>query len=237
MTKQNKKILDILKKVSSDNRLELTEIESKTVLKHVSLPIIDTYLADDVELAIKYSQNLGYPVVLKIASSDILHKIDARGVATNIMDEDEVRIKFDEIIRNAKKYDPSARIIGVTVQRHVPRGIEVIVGALRDPIFGPVVMFGMGGTWIELMKDVSFRLAPTNRDSAIDMITEIKGYPLLKKYRGGENVNIDELSDIIVKVSRLIDNYPQISEIDVNPIFARARNSVAVDARIVLTEK
>ena len=237
MTIQNKKILELLKKVSSEKRLELTEIESKSVLKHVSLPIIDTMLAADFKTAIEYSADLGYPVVLKIASPDILHKIDARGVATNIMNSKEVEVKFKEIIKNAKKYNPEAKILGVTVQKHVPRGIEVIVGALHDPIFGPVVMFGMGGTWIELMKDVAFRLAPTTRERALEMISEIKGYPLLRKYRGGEKVNLGELADIIVKVSKLINNYPQIAEIDVNPIFARSQNSVAVDARIVLKSK
>jgi acyl-CoA synthetase (NDP forming) len=237
MSAQNKKILELLEKVRSDNRMELTEIESKMVLKYVSLPIIDTMLAEDEETAVKYSETLGYPVVLKIASPDILHKIDARGVATNILNSKDVAKKFKEIKKNAKKYNPKARILGVTVQQHVPRGIEVIVGALHDPIFGPVVMFGMGGTWIELMKDVAFRLAPTTKDSALDMMSEIKGYPLLKKYRGGEKVNLDELAEIIVKVSKLINNYPQIAEIDVNPIFARARDSVAVDARVVLKIK
>lgn len=217
-----------------DNRFELTEIESKAVLKHISLPIIETKLAEDGNMASEYAKKLGFPVVLKIASPDILHKIDAGGVMTNITSENAVKKKFDEIISGARKYNPEARILGVTVQKHIPRGLEVIVGALSDPIFGPAVMFGMGGTWIELMKDVSFRLAPTTKYKALEMLSEIKGYPLLKRFRGGSGVNFNELADIIVRISKLISNYPEISEIDVNPIFARAKNTVAVDARIVL---
>jgi acyl-CoA synthetase (NDP forming) len=234
MVRQNKKILEIFADVRGDDRFELTEIESKAVLKQISVPIIDTALAKDETSAVKCADSFGYPVVLKIASPDILHKIDAKGVATNLKSAKEVKNNFNEIIKNARKYNSKARILGVTVQEHVPRGIEVIVGALQDQIFGPTVMFGMGGTWIEIMKDVSFRLAPTTKPSALEMITEIKGYPILEKYRGGEMANLNELSDIIVKVSKLIANYNEISEIDVNPIFARAVNSIAVDARVVL---
>lgn len=234
MVRLNKNILDIIAEVRAEKRFELTEIESKTVLKHVSIPIIDTKLASDEETALDYAKFFGYPVVLKIASPDILHKIDAKGVATNIAGASEVRANFKEIIKRARKYDPKARILGVTVQKHIPRGIEVIVGALHDQIFGPTVMFGMGGTWIELMKDVSFRLAPTTKESALEMITEIKGFPILSRYRGGEGVNLELMADIIVKISRLIGSYDEIAEIDVNPIFARADDCIAVDGRIVL---
>jgi acetyl-CoA synthetase (ADP-forming) len=234
MVRKNSRILEVLAEIRSDNRFELTEIESKNILKIISVPIIDTKLAKDPGAAVKYAESFKYPVVLKIASPDILHKFDAQGVATNILNEKEVEKNFNSLIGNAKRYNAKARILGVTVQKHVPRGVEVIVGALRDPIFGPTVMFGMGGIWIELMKDVSFRLAPTTINSALEMIKEIKGYPLLKRYRGGESVNISLLADIIVKISKLISLYEEISEIDVNPIFARADDAIAVDARIGL---
>ncbi|UCH88356.1 MAG: acetate--CoA ligase family protein [Thermoplasmata archaeon] len=234
MVRQNKKILEILDSVRSEKRFELTEIESKSILNFVSVPIIDTRLADDAEAAVRFASAFEYPVVLKIASPDILHKFDAKGVATNLTNEEEVEKSFKELLRNAKKYNAHARIWGVTVQKHIPRGIEVIVGAVRDPIFGPAVMFGMGGIWIELMKDVSFRLAPTTKESALEMISEIQGYPLLQRFRGGEHVNLEVIAEIIVKISKLISTYPEISEIDVNPIFARADDAIAVDARIVL---
>lgn len=234
MVKQNKDILSIIKQVRSQKRIELTEIESKRILKNIAVPIVDTKLAVTEEEAVEFSEAFSYPVVLKIASPDILHKFDAKGVATNITDSEDVIRVFKELKKNALRYNRKARIDGVTVQKLIPRGIEVIVGALNDPIFGPTVMFGMGGIWIELMKDVSFRLAPTTKDSALEMITEIKGYPLLRSYRGGEKVNLPMLADIIVKVSKLIDGYDDISEIDVNPIFARTHDAVAVDARVLL---
>jgi acetyl-CoA synthetase (ADP-forming) len=237
MVRQNKKILEVLDQVKTDNRYELTEIESKLILDYISVPIIDTKLAPDAETAVNFSEDYDYPVVLKIASPDILHKFDAKGVVTNINGSKGVIKAYKDIIRDAKRYNKNARIHGVTVQKHVPRGIEVIVGAVHDPIFGPAVMFGMGGIWIELMKDVSFRLAPTTKQAALEMISEIQGYPLLRKYRGGEEVNLDIIADIIVKVSKLISNYPEISAIDVNPIFARKKDALAVDARIVLKKE
>ncbi|MCK5559474.1 MAG: acetate--CoA ligase family protein, partial [Thermoplasmata archaeon] len=211
--------------------------ESKNVLEEYDVPVVKTQLATTAEDAIELASELRYPVVLKIASPDILHKIDAGGVKTFLDAPDEVKNAFKEIIVNAKKYDPKARILGVTVQNQIPRGVEVIVGGLKDPVFGPCVMFGMGGTWVEVMNDVSFRLAPTDIKGAQEMISEIKAYPLLTRYRGSEGVAIDKIADIIVKISNLMAENLNIAEIDVNPIFARVDSVVAVDARIVLEEK
>ncbi len=229
-------VRELFEKISTEHRRELTELEAKWVLEDYNIPVIRTELAITAFEAIKLATDMGYPVVLKIASPDILHKVDAGGVKTLLKDPPEVEHAFHEIISNAKKYNAQARIFGVTVQQHIQRGVEVIVGGLKDPIFGPCVMFGMGGTWVEIMNDVSFRLAPTNKNNAIEMMKEIKAYPLLTRYRGSEGVDLEGIADIIVKVSNLMYENDIIAEVDVNPVFARTDASIAVDARIVLEE-
>ena len=212
---------------------ELTELDSKDLLKIYGIPIVETKLVKSAKDAGKIAEEFGYPVVLKISSVDILHKSDARGVKTFLNNKLEVGRAYKEIMKNAKIYNSNARIDGVVVQKHVKRGVEIIVGGVKDEIFGPTVMFGLGGVWIELMKDVSFRLAPVNKKTAKDMIKEIRGYPILGKFRGSEGVDINGIAEIIVKISELMANY-EIREIDVNPIFARSDSVIAVDARIVL---
>jgi acetyl-CoA synthetase (ADP-forming) len=229
-------VQEILKDVIAENRRELTELEAKNVLEKYDIPVVTTKLAVSADEAVTLANDLGYPVVLKIASPDILHKIDAGGVKTFMESAEDVKSAFSEIIDNAKKYNPEARILGVTVQNQIPRGVEIIVGGLKDPVFGPCVMFGMGGTWVEVMNDVSFRLAPTTLKSAKEMMTEIKAYPLLTRYRGSEGVDIDSVAEIIMKISKLMYENQNIAEIDVNPIFARVDSVIAVDARIVLEE-
>jgi acetyl-CoA synthetase (ADP-forming) len=229
-------VLKLLQKIRNENRRELSELEAKNVLEEYDIPVVQTELAKTADQAKELASKLEYPVVLKIASLDILHKVDAGGVKTALNTPADVENAFIEIIENAKKYDPKARILGVTVQHHIPRGVEVIVGGLKDPIFGPCVMFGMGGTWVEVMNDVSFRLAPTSKKSALAMIKEIKAYPLLTRYRGSEGVDLVGIADIIYKVSKLMHENPIISEVDVNPVFARIDSTIAVDARMVLEE-
>lgn len=225
---------ELFAKVMSEHRRELTELEAKSVLEEYNIPVVPTELATSAEGAVTLAADFGYPVVLKIASPDILHKVDAGGVKTFLEFDTDVANAYPEIIENAKAYDPDARILGVTVQHQIPRGVEIIVGGLKDPVFGPCVMFGMGGTWVEVMNDVSFRLAPTSLDSAMEMLTEIKAYPLLTRYRGSEGVDIKGIADIIVKISNLMAENEIITEIDANPIFARIDSVIAVDARIVL---
>lgn len=227
----------ILKDIETENRCELTELEAKNILEEYNIPVVKTELATTKVEVISLASSMDFPVVLKIASPDILHKVDAGGVKTFIETPKAVENAFDEILESAKKYNPKARILGVTVQHQIPRGVEVIVGGLKDPIFGPCVMFGMGGTWVEVMNDVSFRLAPTTKKGALEMISEIKAYPLLNRYRGSEGVDIAGIADIIIKISKLMADSSNIAEIDVNPIFARVDNVIAVDARIVLDPK
>jgi len=186
-----------------------------------------------VEEAVSLASKIGFPVVMKISSMDILHKSDAKGVRTGIDSEEEVARVFGEIMDAAREYDLQARIEGVTVQRQIPRGVEIIIGGTVDPIFEEVVMFGLGGIWIELMKDVSFRLAPTTVEEAMNMIHEIKGYPLLRDFRGRAGVDMEAIAGAIVRVSRIMKENP-IAELDINPLFARSDGVICVDARIVL---
>ncbi len=227
-------VSEMIQQLKTEKRRELTELEAKSILEEYDIPVVRTELATSQDETVTLAQSMGYPIVLKIASPHILHKVDAGGVKTFLENAEDITNAFEEIIENAKQYDPHAKILGVTVQHQVPRGVEVIVGGLKDPVFGPCVMFGMGGTWVEVMNDVSFRLAPTDPDSAQKMVTEIKAYPLLTRYRGSEGVDIEGIADIIVKVSKLMAENDQICEIDVNPIFARVDSVIAVDARIVL---
>jgi len=172
--------------------------------------------------------------VLKITSPDIVHKSDSGGVKLGIANATQASKAYSEIMLSIKRRYPSAIIHGLTVQKMAPPGIQVIVGMSKDPQFGPVLMFGLGGILVELLKDVSFRIVPVTKRDAAEMIREIKGYPLLEGYRGQEPANIDALQDIIVRVSQFVERTPEIKELDLNPIFAYRDKAVSVDARIVL---
>jgi acetyl-CoA synthetase (ADP-forming) len=177
---------------------------------------------------------MGFPVALKIASPDVIHKTDSGGVKLSLNNMTEVRKAYDEILRKVGKQYPGAVVHGVSVQKMVRPGTEVIVGTSKDPQFGPVIMFGLGGIFVELLKDVSFRVIPVVRRDAQEMIDEIKGYPVLKGYRGKEPASIPALVEIILKVSKLIEENSRIKELELNPIFAYRDKAVAVDARIIL---
>jgi len=176
-------------------------------------------------------------LVLKICSSDIIHKSDFGGVRVELNNEDNIKRAYKEIIASATQKYPEAKIEGVSVQKMASPGLEVIIGAHRDAQFGPVLMFGLGGMLVEVLKDVSFRLIPLVRKDAIQMIEEIKGYALLKGYRGREPVDISTLEEYILRVSNFMENNPRIKELELNPIFAYHDSAIAVDARIVLEGK
>jgi acyl-CoA synthetase (NDP forming) len=173
-------------------------------------------------------------VALKIASPDVTHKSDSGGVKLSLSNVSEVRKAYDEILKKVKKQYPGAVIHGISVQKMLRPGTEVIVGTSKDPQFGPVIMFGLGGIFVELLKDVSFRVIPVERKDAQEMIKEIKGYPLLQGYRGKEPADISSLVNIILKLSGFIEENPQIKELELNPIFAYRNRAVAIDARIIL---
>lgn len=226
----------ILKQAMREKRTLLTEIESKELLKEAGIPVVETRLAKTKQEAITLSKTIGFPVALKIAAPDITHKSDSGGVKLGLTTGTEVSSAYDEILSAIKKTFPKAKIQGISVQKMAQPGIEVIIGMSKDAQFGPVVMFGLGGIFVELLKDVSFRIVPITRKDAGEMIKEIKGYQILKGYRGQEPADIPSLEQLIVKVSKLAEKNPQIKELDLNPVFAYKNDALAVDARVILEE-
>jgi len=212
----------------------LTEVESKELLKKAGIPVVEAKLARSKKEAISISKEMGFPVVLKISSPDVVHKSDSGGVKLGLANATQVDKAYNEIISSVKQAYPKAQIEGVSVQSMAPPGVEVIVGMSKDPQFGPVLMFGLGGILVEVLKDVSFRIVPVTTRDAREMIREIKGYLVLEGYRGQKPASIPALENLIVKVSQFIEKNPHIKELDLNPIFAYPDKAVAVDARIIL---
>lgn len=214
-------------------RIRLKEEEAYALLKSYGIPVAEARVAASADEAVSIARELGYPVVLKVVSPDILHKTEAGGVLLNLKGEKEVRGGYEQIHENARKYREGARLEGVLVQRQAPRGREVIIGAARDKQFGGVVMFGLGGVFVEVLKDVSFRIAPIDEREALRMIREIKGYPLLEEFRGQERADIETLAKVITAVSNLIQEERDIVEMDINPLMVYPRGALAVDVRVL----
>jgi acyl-CoA synthetase (NDP forming) len=212
----------------------LTEVESKALLKKAGIPVVEAKLARSKKEAISISNEMGFPVVLKISSTDVVHKSDSGGVKLGLANAAQVGKAYNEIVSSIKRAYPKAHIEGVSVQPMAPPGVEVIVGMSKDAQFGPVLMFGLGGILVEVLKDVSFRIVPVAIRDARAMIREIKGYPVLEGYRGQKPASIPALEKLIVKISQFVEKNPQIRELDLNPIFAYPDKAVAVDARIIL---
>jgi len=226
-----------IQKFKKEGRQILTEFESKIFLKQAGIPVIETKLAKTLKEAVAISQKMGFPIALKIASPDIVHKSDSGGVKLSLQNVAEVKAAFKEIVDGAQKINPSASIEGVSVQKMAKPGTEVIVCTSKDPQFGPVIMFGLGGIFVEVLKDVSFRIIPLSKKDALEMIEEIKGYPVLKGYRGKEPADISALVEIILKISKVMEQNPEIKELELNPILAYKKGAMAVDARIILEKE
>jgi len=227
----------IIQKARSEGRKGLTEVESKDLISAYGIPVTRLYEAKSAAEAGRYAESIGYPIVCKIVSPDILHKTDAGGVKLNLKSRAEVEKAYEEIVASAKRYKPDARIWGVTVQEMAPEGRQVIVGMTKDPQFGPALMFGLGGVFVEVLKDVSFRIAPLTRLDAMEMIREIKGYPILGAFRGQQPADMDAIVDIVLKTSQMVTDLKDISELDLNPIFVydQGKGAKTVDARVVLS--
>ena len=230
----NNVIKQIIEKAKSENRNLLTEIEAKQVFKEAGLTVTDTRLAVNKKDAVAMSMEMGFPVVLKIVSPDILHKTEANGVKLNLKTADDVAKAFDEIMASAKEKFPNANIHGVAVQGMAKSGLEIIIGMTLDAEFGPVLMFGLGGIFVEVMKDVSFGIIPLTKRDAGEMIRSIKGYPLLNGFRGAQKIDVANLESWLLKLSDFAQTYPEVKEFDLNPIFAYAQGAMVVDARIIL---
>jgi acetate---CoA ligase (ADP-forming) subunit beta len=224
----------IIAQARNENRKALLESEAKLIVKEYGITVPKFQLATNEKEAAKIAQEIGFPVVAKIVSPEIIHKSDAGGVKVGLKTAADVEAAYKTIVENAKKYNSKANILGVLVMEMAPAGIEVIVGAIKDPQFGATIMFGLGGIFVEVLKDVTFKIAPVNVDEAKEMITGLKAYALLKGYRNTPPADIDALAQIIVNVSKLLTDYPEIAELDLNPVMAYAKGANTVDARIIL---
>ncbi len=232
------KVKEIIENARKEGRNFLLEPEAKEIFRAYGLPVPAGKVATNEEEAVEIAKEIGFPVVMKIVSPQIIHKTEAGGVKVNIETEDEVRSAFREIVENARKYDPNAEIKGVYVQNMAPWGTEVIIGSVKDPQFGPAVMFGLGGIFVEVMKDVTFRIAPVSEGDAREMVEEIKASKILKGFRGEKPKDIDALVEAICRLSQLVYEFEEdISEVDANPVMLYEKGLSVVDARIILSKK
>ena len=225
----------IITAARGEGRTLLNEVESKQLLEEAGIPTTLARLAASREGAVSAASEIGYPVVLKIVSPDIAHKSDVGGVALNLGDAEAVGTAYDGIIAAVRAAQPTARIDGVAVQTMARPGTEVIVGMTKDPQFGPVLMFGLGGIMVEVLKDVSFRIVPLTDRDADQMIGDIRGFPVLQGVRGQPAADLPALKRLIKQVSGFVEAHPEIEELDLNPVFAYPKGALAVDARIVLS--
>jgi len=225
----------IIKEALEQGRFVLLETEAKDICMEYGIPTTKQRIAKSTIGALEISQDVGFPVVLKIVSPDIIHKTEIGGVMLDVKNAKEVREAFAKILDNVRKRKPEARIVGVMVQETAPKSTEVIVGAFIDPNFGPTIMFGLGGIYVEMLEDIVYRVAPITKKEAEDMVREIKAYQILSGYRG-RKADINAIIDILLKISELVINCPEIREIDLNPIMVYEKGAKTVDARIILSK-
>lgn len=224
---------EIIRRAKHEGRKYLTELEAKQILAAHSIPCIEGRLAKSENEAVSIAESFGYPVVMKIVSPDILHKSDIGGVFISVRNSEEVKVIYQKLLHNAHTSAPDAKVIGVVVERQAQPGIEVLIGMKKDPQFGPAIAFGLGGIFVELLKDVSFRVAPLDATDAKEMIDEIKGAAILNGYRGkrGDKKALEEL---LLNLSKFVIAHPQVAELDLNPVIVYEQGAIVVDARIIL---
>jgi len=209
----------------------LSEFQCKRILRCYGIPVTSESLATSAEMAVEQARELGYPVALKIQSGEILHKTEAGGISLDLESDDEVSAAYHEVVASSKRFSPDAAVQGVLVQEMLKDGVEVIIGTTKDPVFGHVIMFGLGGIFVEALRDVSFRIAPVTRRDAEEMIQEIKGYRVLQGMRGKPPADVDAIVDAILRVSQLVTDYAdEIEELDINPLVVFSDGAKAVDA-------
>ncbi|MBW1916645.1 MAG: acetate--CoA ligase family protein [Deltaproteobacteria bacterium] len=230
-------IKNIFAQARADRRVALAETESHALATAIGLTVPQTELARNREEAVAVARLIGYPVVFKIASPEILHKSDLGGVQVGINNDLEARGAFDRITSRVHRLAPSAQIWGVTVQEMVPPGREVIIGMSRDAQFGPLLMFGLGGIYVEVLKDVVFRIAPINESEARAMINEIHSAPLLRGVRGEKAPDLEAVCQALLRTSQLVSEFPEILELDINPLVVHDQGAIAVDVRLVITSE
>jgi acetate---CoA ligase (ADP-forming) len=232
-------VQSVFEKVRSEGRATVGDAETRQILKAFNLRIPRSEIAETPEEAIEIAREIGYPVVLKIASPDILHKTDVGGVKVGLQNQTDVRDAFELMIYRAQRYVPEAHIWGCLVQEMVPSGgLEVLVGMNRDPQFGPLVTFGLGGIYVETLKDVTFRVAPFSRLEAQEMLSEIRAHALLDGVRGQPEVDKDAIVDTLLRIGQLVQDFPDIVELDINPlvVYPHGQGAIALDMRVVLSK-
>ena len=227
----------VLEEAARRGAPRLLDHEVFKVLEDYGVPVPPYRLARSPEEAVKAAEEIGYPVVLKIVSPQVVHKSDVGGVRIGLGSPEEVEKAYREILENVRERVPGAEVVGVLVQKMAPPGaVEVVVGGVRDPVFGPSIMFGLGGVFVELFQDVSFRVAPFDREEALEMMKEVKAYRLLTGYRGKPPRDLDALADIVMKAQAIMAENPWVKEMDMNPVMSYPSGALVVDARILLGE-
>ncbi len=231
-----KKVIEIIAHAKSENRTFLPEPEAHEILKAYGFPVLESHLAADEAECIRCAEEIGYPVALKIVSPDVLHKIDVGGVKINIRTEADLKQGYREILASVKKAHPKANVWGIFVQKMAQKGKETIIGMNRDPHFGAMLMFGMGGVYVEALKDVTFRIAPIRELSAHHMVRNIRGYKLLEGVRGEKPSDIDSIAECLQRLSQLVTDFEEIIELDINPFIVneQGRGAKVIDARILI---
>jgi acyl-CoA synthetase (NDP forming) len=224
----------IFKQAKEENRSNLLETESRDLLKEYGIPLPEAELVCDCEKAVEVARKISCPLAMKVVSPDIIHKSDAGGIKLNLKDEKDVEKAFEEIIENACKLTSKERVIGTLISPMVAKGQECIIGMIRDPQFGPVIMFGLGGIFVEVLKDVSFRVAPLAEEDIDQMIMDIKGYKVLSGIRGEAPKDIKAIKGILSKISEIAIDHPEINEIDLNPVIVHEKGISIVDSRVIL---
>lgn len=230
----------LFKQVESEGRVSIGDAEARTVLQAYGLRIPRSEVADTPEKAVEIASQIGFPVVLKIASPDILHKTDVGGVKVGLQDAEQVRDAYELMIYRAQRYLPEARLWGCLVQEMVPAGgVEVLIGMNRDPQFGPLVTFGLGGIYVETLKDVTFRVAPFSPSEAEQMLDEIRAHAILDGVRGKPALDKSAIVDVILRVAQLVQDFPTIAELDINPlmVYPRDQGAIAIDMRLILSHE
>ncbi len=233
-TSKNREAEKIVENILASGRKIALPDEALAMVKLFGIDVPDYAFVKSAEEAVEVSKEIGFPIVLKIASQDLLHKSDIGGVVVNLKNVEEVERNYNKVLDSLKRIVPDARIGGVLIQKQLQETTHLIVGGVHDEQFGPAVMFGLGGVFVELFKDVSFRIAPVTVTEAMEMVKEIKAYPVLSGYRGSKKLDIEQVTKTIVNISELITNISTIKEVELNPLFAYEKSVKAVDARIIL---
>jgi acetyltransferase len=230
------RVVALFRRVRAAGRVELGELEAREVIEAYGMRLPQSRLAQSPDEAAQIAAEIGFPVVMKISSPDILHKSDIGGVKVGVQNTSEARDTYELIEYRARKYSPSAKIWGILVQEQVRKGRECLVGVSRDPQFGPLVGFGLGGIYVEVLKDVAFRIAPITRQMVAEQVRAIRSYPLLQGVRGEPPADLAAAEEVVLRVSQLVTDFPEIVEMDINPLvlYNQGEGAMVLDARIIL---